>query len=425
MLIAVPALAPGEWIAYSLSVIEEVGRLELAGRTLDLALGLLRPRGVTVVTQWASGALGTHLPHAPLEVLAAWLPMHDDPASAALRYEPDGEGGPSSGEAIDVHDPEALRALQRTIEAGARALVVEDPDHAGVPRVRFEPGAAPAPTVPPPVDEPPLRSPRADLSRLRPFVVATPSHQAALDPCPLGRPIAPAHRIDPLRTRSATFLERLERLDRLAFGPEGMPMPRWLFFDGAELPGVIVGLGIDARALSEDQRAFLELEDEPRGLVPLAMYIAIPMLEPGAWFGHNLASVGRQLPGAPLRGLGSLTKAVALAAMRARTQLGATQWDSEALHVHCRMGELDLLTAWTPAHSEPWTLTYRAHITDRALENLAHGRAAQAPPSARWVEGDDYGAMRTLQEEIEGGARYAVVGRPGPRGVPIARRDGS
>ena len=35
----------------------------------------------------------------------------------------------------------------------------------------------------------------------------------------------------------------LVRLDRLTFGTEGMPMPRWLFVDGAGLPGGIAGLG--------------------------------------------------------------------------------------------------------------------------------------------------------------------------------------
>ena len=35
----------------------------------------------------------------------------------------------------------------------------------------------------------------------------------------------------------------LEQLDALTFGPEGMPMPLWVFYNASELPGGIVGFG--------------------------------------------------------------------------------------------------------------------------------------------------------------------------------------
>lgn len=426
MLIAVPTLEERHWIVYSLSALRDAEVPQTCTRTLALALSLLEPERVTVVTQWRSESLALHLAYGPLEVLAAWLPMHDEPASGALSYRPGTEPASRASELLDVLDDASLVALQRVLERGMRAWVVSPPcrslESLDVP-LRFEPGRAAVDPPAAPSDEGPLDHEVARLERLRPFVVATPPHQECFDMAPLGRSIAEAHRFDPLHTRSAPFLARLERLDRLAFGPEGMPMPRWLFFDGAELPGAIVGLGIAVEALDEAQRRFLEIGPaEESGLVPLAMYIAIPMLEAGAFFGHNLASVGRQLPGAPLRGLGSLAKAIGLATLRCTKQLGATQWDSAALHVHTRLGPLELITAWTPAHSEPWTLTYSVDIDEDGLWRLAGGSAPEAGEAERWIERDDHRAMRELQEELEAGAGWAIVGRPSPRGLPLARR---
>ena len=267
----------------------------------------------------------------------------------------------------------------------------------------------------------------ATLTRLEPFVVATPENLVFLDRSPLGLPIADDACFDPLRMSSEPFLTLLSRLDALSFGPEGMPMPRWLFFDGAEMPGAIVGLARRGAAISEAARRLFELDDGYEGLVPYAMYIAIPTVEEGTWFGHNLASIGPQLPEEGLRGLGSLTKALALAALRCQQQVGATQWDSHALHVHIRLGPLALLTAWTPAHSEPWSLTYRASVTEPALLHLARDPRGKVtlPAPDRWVAAGDHDAMQTLQAEIEAGARYVVCGAPRTARdgveVPIAR----
>lgn len=259
------------------------------------------------------------------------------------------------------------------------------------------------------------------LERLTPFVVATPDKRESFDLSPFGLEVLDEHVVDPLRTRSEAFLELLVRLDAATFGPEGMPMPRWIFVDGAELPGGIVGFGQDARELSEAARRLLRVPPEHRGLVPLSMYVAVPTWEPGVWMGHNLASLGPRLPDDDLRGLGGVTKAVALRALRASGQLGVTQWDSRALHVHTRMGPLALVTAFTPAHSEPRSLTYRAATDDAALRSLARepGVTLRRPPAALHVRPDDEAAMRALQARIEAGERLAVVDRPVDGVVPV------
>ena len=275
----------------------------------------------------------------------------------------------------------------------------------------------------------PLRPGNARLlDELELFVVATAENRAHFDARPFGIDVAQGGHVDPLRRDASTFLDLLSILDALTFGPEGMPMPRWVFYDAAELPGGIVGFGRRAGDLPAAVAERFRLPTGYGGLVPLSMYIAIPTLAPGVWVGHNLASLSEQIPGDALRGLGRLTKAVALRVFRATGQIGATQWASRALGVHTRMGPLRLLTAWTPAHTYPASLTYHARIDEAALRRLAGepGVEAAQPAPELWIDSDDHPAMEALQARIEAGERLCVAGTPEPLGggrqrVPIAR----
>ncbi|MBE7485792.1 MAG: hypothetical protein HS104_38200 [Polyangiaceae bacterium] len=269
---------------------------------------------------------------------------------------------------------------------------------------------------------------RALLARLRPFVVAITEHQSAFDCAAFGLEIQERDRMDPLRVASAPFLELLRRLDAATFGPEGMPMPRWVFFDGAELPGGIVGFGADVAELQPNTRELLRVEAGYHGLVPLSMFIAIPTHERGVWMAHNLASMAPQVPSEGLDGLGGLTKAYGLGVYRAARQIGATQWNSSALSIHTRLGPLELLSAWTPAHSEPWTLTYGVDVAEARLLNLARdpAGAVETPPPDLWVDSEDHALQRELQARIEAGERFQIVGKPEVAGherlrVPVAK----
>lgn len=261
------------------------------------------------------------------------------------------------------------------------------------------------------------------LNRLEPFVVAPWWRFDALNLKPLGIEIRPEARFNILGTRAARFLARLVRLDRLTFGPEGMPMPEWLFVDGSALPGVITGLGIRADEIPLPARKRLGIDASPSELIPLAMYIAVPTRPPSVWYGHNLASLNRQLPDLRLSGLATLTKALGLCVMRCRTQLGATQWTSAALHVHTRFGPLELLTAWTPAHANPATLTYRLRLTPEIINAVAHGQATVTDDYERtWLHPSDEEAMQHLELMIEQKQQFAIVGPPDAAGrVPVAR----
>ena len=223
------------------------------------------------------------------------------------------------------------------------------------------------------------------------------------------------------------FLDRLFVLDRLTFGPAGMPMPRagWRM-TARSCRGPSSG-SPPAERLPTAAAARLELDDGAAGLVPLSMYIAIPALPPARWFGHNLASLNRTLPELSLHGLGSMTKALALKCFRCREQIGATQWGSPALHIHARFGPLELLTAWTPAHSDPATLTYRVAVTDEKLRFALGDPDArlETVPATDAVSAGDERAMQRLQERLEAGERFVITGPPLEEGgtvrVPIAR----
>lgn len=250
------------------------------------------------------------------------------------------------------------------------------------------------------------------VDRFELFVVAQPETAAHFDPAPFGVPIT--HRFDPLHTGSRVFLDLLENLDRATFGPEGMPMPRWVYLAGSALTGAIAGLAVPADRASPALRELLGVARGYHGPVPLSVYIAIPAHEKGVWFGHNLAALTALLPEENLSGLGGLTKALALKTYRARQQVGATQWSSRALYVHTRMGRLSLETTFTPAHGDDDTLTYRAECSDEVLLHLARQRGAQLelPEPTAWMLVNDVPQMRALQRRIENGTRVALVGRP-------------
>lgn len=275
-----------------------------------------------------------------------------------------------------------------------------------------------------------LDNPRL-LCELEPFVMAVPEGLARFDRSPFGLSIAPDAQIDPLRIASAPFLDMLVRLDRLTFGTEGMPMPRWLFVDGAGQPGGIVGLGRRAARMSARARELMQVPPDWDGVVPWAMYIAIPTFLSGEWMGHNLASLNALLPEENLAGLGAATKAIGLKVFRATRQIGVTQWRHQAVRVHARLGPLALLSAWTPAHSDPASFTYQVAIDDAVLRHLARDRdgAVARPPVDFWVDSADEEGLRALQARIEAGERFCVAAPPVPIGplaaerqrVPIAR----
>jgi len=261
----------------------------------------------------------------------------------------------------------------------------------------------------------------------QPYLVASEfGTPAATEELAFGLELTPELRFDPLKVRSGTFLHTLQRLDELTFGPVGMTMPRWVFYDCAEVPGGIFGFARPASEVPEWVLRALGLEQTYTGPVPISMYVAIPMLAPGCWNTYTLCSLNQVAPGSAPAGISLFTEGVALQTFGIDTAYGATQWRSPKLSVHSRFGPLDLVTAWTPAHSDPSTLTFRVSMS---RERIEHALVSNDPPLAdddpelRWIDCDQHDELRALQAEIEAGKRFQIVGGPSISGaytrVPI------
>lgn len=256
-----------------------------------------------------------------------------------------------------------------------------------------------------------------------PYVCAPTRHLEKLDLSPFGMRVPSSMRFDPQRLRSSAFLERLETLDALTFGPRGMAMPRWVFYDCSEMPSAIIGLAVRGAMLREEYLHPFRLADPRREWVPVTIHILVPTLEPGVFFEHNLGSIGRGLAPRGRGGLGTATKALGARIYGAKEIVGAAQWDSPATAVHVKFGPVRLETAYTPAHSYPASFTYR-HPTDEAtLERVLDAEPPPGPAATRNVAADDEVAMRALQRRIERGAVVTLAGPPqqrrGRRVVPV------
>jgi hypothetical protein len=249
---------------------------------------------------------------------------------------------------------------------------------------------------------------RAALRFCRPYIVAPRSHWDDLDLAPLGVLVPESLRFDPTRLSSERFITWIERLDAQTFGPQAMAMPRWVFYDCSEWPSALFGLAARPADISPALREVFGVAPADRVWVPVTLHVAIPTVHPGEFFEHNVGSLGHEIG---IGGLGTFTKALGCRLLRARSLVGAAQWTGKALGMHLRFGPLELITAYTPAHSYPRTLTYR-HATDlETLTRVARGLPAPELEPTRKIRIDEK-SLRTLQRRIEkGNAEFVLAGR--------------
>ncbi len=255
---------------------------------------------------------------------------------------------------------------------------------------------------------------RAILESCEPYLVSYPGNYGALDLEPFGVLIEPKRRYTATTLASRQLIDGLHVLDAATFGDQQMLMPRWVLFDCGEFPGIVFGFGRRARELSPRMREKFRVHSpsDDDAFVPLSMWVAIRCAEEGAWFGHNLSSANvLSETGEVLSGLATLTKVFGVKVARASRQYGATQWDSKSIGLHLRLGDMHVLSAYTPAHTHAETLSYRVDVDDAVLvRSLLPGYRASTAGGARYLEAEDVAAMRALQEDLERGERWTIVG---------------
>jgi hypothetical protein len=147
MSIATPMLGDHRWLLTTLGAVSDGAATaqELADETFRFAADTLPARDVIATVQWDSPELAVFARHAPLHVLAAWLPAHDLPATAVVRFGVPRSEGPLPPEVVlDPTDVQVLRDLQRDIEAGAAITIKGSVTYqGGAPRVPLRRKAAP------------------------------------------------------------------------------------------------------------------------------------------------------------------------------------------------------------------------------------------------------------------------------------------
>lgn len=270
---------------------------------------------------------------------------------------------------------------------------------------------------------------RPVVEACQPFVLATDLIAGDLDMEPLGVAIDPANRMNPQHRRHQAFVDQIRQLDELTFGPVGMPMPQWVFYDCGVMPGAVFGFARRATDLEPWVRHCLRVPAGYEGLVPLSTFIAIPTLVPGTWLTYSLCDVNQIAPGAAPEGLVQLSLILGLGLFRARTLIGTTQWRTPKLRVYAQLGPLEVVTAYTPAHSMPRTLTFQTDVTEEGMAAVLAGAdtSPTAPLATHLLDVDDEAMLRRLQTEVEAGVRWRVVGPPTIRGaatqVPLRRED--
>jgi len=214
--------------------------------------------------------------------------------------------------------------------------------------------------------------------------------------------------INPLHMGEVGFGNQILQIEAQAFGPKGMEMPRWVFFDCAVTPGFVAGFAIRTKSLDPKIREALQLDDTHEW-TPLSLFIIIPTMGEGEWVAHNLCSVNALLPKEKrFYGLGFLSKAFGLWYANVKICCGFTQWGNAALKLHTYYGPFQVLTSYTPLHSFPRTLTYRLE-TDPTMWSHFFDKTAITEFDARYkntgkiLHPADNQSLIDLQKELEGG----------------------
>jgi hypothetical protein len=172
--------------------------------------------------------------------------------------------------------------------------------------------------------------------------------------------------IDPLKMSEVRFANQILNLEGQAFSHTALRMPRWVFYDCAVIPGVVCGFAKKTKSLTKNEIKALK-PDLKLEWTPISLFIIIPTVRQGEWIAHNLCSMNSLVKNEAdeLYALGFLTKAFGLWYANVEILCGMFQWGSPAIKLHSHYGPFQILTAYTPVHTYPTTMTYRALIDTR------------------------------------------------------------
>jgi hypothetical protein len=207
------------------------------------------------------------------------------------------------------------------------------------------------------------------------------------------------------------FADQILNLESKAFQKSAMPMPRWVFYDCAIMPGFVCGFAQKTATLSESYVESVGI-DSNLEWTPISLFIIIPTLRRGEWVAHNLCTANSLVGEADQHyALGFLTKAFGLWYANVEVLCGMTQWQSPAIRLHSHYGPFEVLTAYTPVHSYARTLTYRSRLDfaywpsffSEGRSFTSNGRLPQYELAGFQVDPADENSLKALQQRIENG----------------------
>jgi hypothetical protein len=210
--------------------------------------------------------------------------------------------------------------------------------------------------------------------------------------------------INPTSLETSDFATMILALENTAFKSIGLTLPRWALYDCSIMPGLICGFAYRTSKLPASIRRVLPIV-ESYEWTPLSLFICIPTAERDHWVACNLCSVNSLLPrDENFSCLGFLSKAFGLWYCNIQNLYGVTQWKSQALGVHTNFGLFQLVTAFTPVHNIPATLTYLVDVDSdlwhRFVEN-EHGWKNPLRPAGFEVQLDQDASLISLHRRIE------------------------
>lgn len=190
--------------------------------------------------------------------------------------------------------------------------------------------------------------------------------------------------LDPLRAPDANMIGPLQPPTH---GADDASLPRWAVYDCAEVPGAVIGL------LRDDTPT-----PAPTPLDPLAIILATPHAEDGAWhlYGLNVCHSASDARGVRLRLI-----AGAIRLLNARQTSLVVPWSAPWLDRLCELGSLELLCARTALHLHDPSAALMLH--DRNAPTL---RSAAREDLTIPLESDDlHLVLDRMQDVIETGSR--------------------
>ena len=186
--------------------------------------------------------------------------------------------------------------------------------------------------------------------------------------------------INPTSIETSEFAMMLLTLENTAFKSSGLTMPRWALYDCGIMPGLICGFVYRTSKLPAAIRKAFPFGDKFEW-TPISLFMAIPAAEAGHWTAWNLCSVNSLLSRTDnFSCLGFLSKAFGLWYCNIEKLYGVTQWNNHALAVHTSYGLFRLVTAYTPVHSIPESLTYSVDVDSDLWHRFVETRSDWVNP---------------------------------------------